>query len=299
MYRRIALPLLLAAWSPLALASFPPCPPRPVHLDSISSPPPVPAPKRFQAWFELVGDGEVLDALAPELDDQGGLPGTGNCRDGEDIRLPGPHTATTIVNIPAMLGPRAGYGQIALPDLRSEPAGYSATWRYEFDIKDVPLPAPKNWVDVIELSFYQSDWPFGSSQHPASVYRVRVLRPTTGAQLLQVIEVRISQDVGYFETPGSEKVVATIALNGGGSITPVALRWSQTVRSVPTGVVDATIEVVGPDGQVAYTAQLPSQWASGLAIGMLNHHAPGLPLGSFPQGAEFENSQLLIEGSGY
>lgn len=296
MSRRVSLTLLLfAAWSPLALA-YPPCPREPVQLTWVSGAPPMPAPNRFRAWFDLIGDAAVLDALAPELRHQGGgLPGTGNCRGGEDIRLPGPHTSTAHIGLPPLMGPRAGYGQIALPDLRSEPAGYGATWRYEFRVGDVPLPAPQNWVDVIELSFHWSG--AGPSEvQSATLYRVRVLRPAAGPQLLQVIEVGDALDTGMMEHFGAEQVVATIPLNGG-SGTPVALRWSQVVRSVPVGYVDATFEVVGPGGQALYTASLPSQWADGLSIGLLNHHAPELADGSFIQGVEFERSQLLIEGS--
>jgi hypothetical protein len=297
MHRRTALPLLLlAVWSPLALA-FPPCPQQPIRVNGVSSIVPDPAPNRFQAWFELIGDDAVLDALAPELRNQGGLPGTGNCRGGEDIQLPGPNTAGTSVGLPAALGPRAGYGLIALPDLRTEPAGYGAIWRYEFNVDDVPLPAPHNWVDVIELTFYRSDWPIHSDD-PASIYRVRVLRPAAGPQLLQVIEIRGPRTVGPFEVGASEQVVATIPLNGAGSSTPVALRWTQTVRSVPAVDIDASLEVIGPGGQALYTAPLPSQWANGLSIGLLNHHAPELPEGSWLQGAQLLHTRLLIEGSG-
>jgi hypothetical protein len=297
MQPRIALPLLLlAAWSPLALA-FPPCPREPIRVDGISNPPPVPAQHRFQAWFDLIGDGAVLDALAPELrQPHGGLPGTGNCRGGEDIRLPGPHTAMPTVGLPAALGPRAGYGLIALPDPRTEPAGYAATWRYAFTVDDVPLPSPHNWVDVVALSFDWSGAVPGEVQ-PATVYRVRVLRPAAGPQLLQVIEIRGARETGHYENLGSEQVVATIPLHGG-SGTPVALRWSQVVRSAPAGAVDTTFEVVGPGGQALYTAALPSQWANGLSVGLLNHHAPELPDGSFIQGVEFGRSELGIEGSG-
>lgn len=297
MSRRTALPLLLlAAWSPLALA-FPPCPQQPVRLNGVSSIVPDPAPNRFQAWFELIGDDAVLDALAPELRHHGGLPGTGNCRDDEDIRLPGPNAAATPVGLPAALGPRAGYGLIALPDLRTEPAGYSATWRYEFSVDDVSLPAPHNWVDVVALSFDRSR-PAPGEVQPATVYRVRVLRPAAGPQLLQVIEVRGPRSVGLFEVGVYEQVVAAIPLNGGGSSTPVALRWTQTVRSVPAGDVDASLEFIGPDGQALYTVPLPSQWANGLSIGLLNHHAPELPEGSWLQGAQLQHTRLLIEGSG-
>lgn len=298
MPRRAAVSLLLlAAWSPLALA-FPPCPREPVQITGSSSPPPAPVPERFRAWFDLVGDSAVLDALAPDLrPPHAGRPGTGNCRGGEDIRLPGPHSAAANVGLPAALGPRAGFGLIALPDLRTEPAGYAATWRYEFTVGDVPLPAPHNWVDVVALSF---DWSGAAPGEglPATVYRVRVLRPAAGPQLLQVIEVSGDSDSGHHERAGAEQVVAIVPLNVG-SGAQLALRWSQVVRSVPAGYVDTTFEVIGPDGQALYTAPLASQWANGLSIGLLNHHAPELPDGSFIPGVEFVRSELRIEGLGF
>jgi hypothetical protein len=323
--RDLPLPLLLAAWPSLALA-FPPCTDGPFRLRVVGEVPATPAPAASQAWYELVGDTEVVQALQPPpMEPDAGLPGTGTCRRDDEIPLPGGHLASTFVGIPASYAVRSGHGLIALPDLRGEPGGTAAGHGLRFVVVNVPLPAPGDWIDVAELALHWNDWPL-ITPHPATLYRIRVLRPAAGPQQVQIIESRRSTNLNELETPMTEQIVATFPLGAEWSRTPISLHWFQVVHSVPimgveyldgagaspdAGMVDGTaltadvpthksyvntqFAIAGPDGAFAYSVELPGQWANSLSIGLLNYHAPSLSASAWVAGARLEDVRLGTE----
>ena len=327
---------LLSLWTPAAFA-FPPCPQQPVEIDPIDGPGPAleSTEPRHQVWYAHVGNAETLSAIVVSEPDNGTLPGTGNCRADSMIPLPGFHSAAPGIGLMAPLAPLAGYGLLALPDLRSEPVGASITYRLNVEVDNTPLAAPGDWVDVMQFIFRWDEWPNGS-QLPSTLYRLRIRQPAADAPILEVIETRAAWNSGNDTAPVSEDVVATIPLNNA-ETTPIALRWFQINRgngegggygfelpiespidtgetkSMETGssdaepgittadvtfddrFFDARFEILGPGDTVLYGVDLTGQWADELWMGLLNHHTPTAAPGVWSAGVLLENSELRIE----
>lgn len=224
---------VLSLWAPVAFA-FPPCPQSPVDIDPLDGAtfnnPDLGAgtEPRHQVWYAYVGNSEVYSVLGEPPVDNSTLPGTGNCRSGDMVPLPGLNVASPQVGLSSSQSPQAGYGVLFLPDLRSEPVGSSITYRLSLDVDNTPLAAAGDWVDVMQFSFRWDEWPNGSNL-PSTLYRLRVRQPATGVPVLQVIETRATWNTSDDTAPTSEAVVATIPLDNGVA-TPISLRWFQINR---------------------------------------------------------------------
>ncbi len=294
MPRRIVLPLLLiAAWSPLALA-FPPCPLEPVDLDPFG-PEVVDGSLRttaswFQGYYALVGDPEVVALIAPAHH----APTTGKCRDRDALPVPADHSDPGSIGLSPSYAPRSGFGIVALPDLRTLRHDLKLVYTLEFHVDNDPLAAIGDWFDVAELRFHWQAEATKPEDEVSAVYRVRKRQDRVGTPTVEIIEVRSEQyGIGLRPPAPVQRTVAAFPMEAGKPNTRVLLRWGQT-RSFagepefgllpPEGAagfltgdadpssVHAWLDFINPQGRAVDSIDLPGQWASELAMGLLNYN---------------------------
>lgn len=295
MHRLLALPLLLlATWSPTASA-FPPCPLEPVDLDPFNlegagSDGAATAPW-FQGYYALVGDPEIVATIAPYH--RG--PTSGKCRDRDPLPVPEDHTDPGDVGLSPSYAPRSGFGIVALPDLSTLKHDLKLVYTLEFHVDNDPLASAGDWFDVAELRFH---WQAGTTKpgHEVSaVYRVRKRQGKSGMPMIEIIEARPGQYSIGLQPPGPvQRLVATLPMDVGKPNTRVLLRWGQVrtfagdqefglpppeggsgfefdIAHTPSSV-DAWLDVVDPQDRIVDSIALPDQWASELAMGLLNYN---------------------------
>jgi len=317
MLKRIAPLILLAAWIPQAHA-FPPCP-----LDPMEYGPPPDAPTTlsssaasdtgtdpwFKASYQFVGDPIIIGQISSgNATESGTNPNTGKCRDNsgspdtDGLPILGAHASQGALELNPRYAPRSGFGIVELPylpqvathDLRVE-------YRLAFAVDNNRLQNASEWLDVVQLDFFRN----GSagmkySNAVSSIYRVRKTQDATGAARLEIIESRSAPGGISSRPPIRDSVVAVIPLQTGEK-TPIALRWTQSAKqriddSAARDEFDIHVvfEVLGPDNQPVYTAQLPGQWASLLSMGLLDYNVAN-PAGYRNDVMEFSDMTLSAE----
>ncbi len=272
------LPLvLMLAWTPAALAAFPPCKPASLEFFDLSAAPP--APLSVAPWFQ---SGYLIY----------GAPGTiesikaGKCKD--QLPIPTPNASSGMMGLKPRLSPISAYGILSLPVLPMISAdGLNLQYRYDFTIDNAPLANAGDWMDVTQLDFAQDhgqDWPI------SSVYRVRKIQ-RGASPLVQVIEVRaVNGGNDTTRPPPVVSIVAEIPVTGINGKTAIALRWTQSAQmpaseveptAAPMYTIHSTMEVLGMSNPsadsadiVIYTSTLPRQWAFALWGGLLDYNAP-------------------------
>lgn len=294
MLKQILSLALLAAWSPAALA-FPPCPLEPVDLDPFG---PEGAqrsdnatPPWFQGYYALMGDPAIVAVIAPSHRE----PKSGKCRDRDPLPVPEDHTDPGDVGLSPSYAPRSGFGIVALPDLGTLKHDLKLVYTLEFHVDNDPLASAGDWFDVAELRFHWQAETTKPGHEVSAVYRVRKRQGKGGMPMIEIIEARPGQYAIGLQPPAPvQRLVATLPMDVGKPNTRVLLRWGQ-VRTFagdpefglppPEGGsgfefdtaltpswVDAWLDVVDPQDRIVDSIALPDQWASELAMGLLNYN---------------------------
>jgi hypothetical protein len=288
---------LLAAWSPAALA-FPPCPLEPVDLEPLDAPGAgepggtnaVDTAPWFRGVYALVGDSTVLAAIRPFSP----YPKSGKCRDRDALPVPDDHSNPGFVGLSPGYAPRSGFGIVALPDLRKLERDLTVVYTLEFSVDNTALASIGDWFDVAELRFQSQQDIRLPEKKVSAVYRVRKRHGRNDMPTIEIIEARAEQYTIGPEPRATQRIVAAFPMEPGKPSTRVLLRWGQ-VRSFagdgefglpppegasgfetdigdPASSVDAWLEVVDPQDDVVDRIALPGQWASELAMGLLNYN---------------------------
>lgn len=293
MFRRVLPLVLLAVWSPMALA-FPPCPIEPVDLDpfgpegaegGVSTTAPW-----FRGYYALVGDPAIVAAIAPAHRE----PKSGKCRDRDSLPVPADHWHSGNVGLSPSYAPRSGFGIVALPDIGTLHHDLKLVYTLEFHVDNDPLASAGDWFDVAELRFHWQAETTKPGDEVSAVYRVRKRQGKGGMPMIEIIEARPGQySIGLQPPAPVQRLVATLPMDVGKPNTRVLLRWGQ-VRTFagdqefglppPEGgsgfefdtaltpsSVDAWLDVVDPQDRTVDSIALPDQWASELAMGLLNY----------------------------
>jgi hypothetical protein len=302
MSKRILSLALIAAWSPAALA-FPPCPLEPVDLGPLNPGPldlgdigesgatsAATAPW-FRGVYALVGDPAIVHAIQPFNH----RPTTGKCRDRDVLPVPENHSDTGSFGLSPSYAPRSGFGIVALPDMRKVEQNITVIYTLEFKVDNDPLASIGDWFDVAELRFQWQAGTHKSGKEVSAVYRVRKRHGSNGTSMIEIIEARTSPMwIGPQPPDGTQRMVAAFPMEDGKPSTRVLLRWGQvrsfaqgaefglppsegasgleTDTSDPLSAVDAWLEVVDPQDRTVDNIALPGQWASELAMGLLNYN---------------------------
>lgn len=311
--RRLALALMLAlAWVPNAYA-FPPCPREPVELVPLEESNPTGSPgvpHWYKGFHALVGNPDVTGGLArwtagdnaPYLPD---APTNGKCHD--RLPIPGDNAASGSVSLTPTYPEGAGFGVVALPDLRYNTAkDLGIRYTLAFSVDGQSLVEAGEWLDIAQLEFHWNA--IDDVKDPdavSTVYRIRKTQYEKAGPTIEVVEVRLPYLAVGARPPIFEHVVATIPMQEGGNATRVGLRWSQIVGdpvdpadsgeiTLPIGPdpettssvgaiiigppivtkseVASHLQVLGPGGNILYSIPLPGQWANSLSMGLLDYN---------------------------
>lgn len=325
MYKR-CLPLALAlalAWAPNAYA-FPPCPREPIVLTSLDESGEVPTnvPHWYKGQYGLVGNPLVIGGLArwtaeDEALDSSPSPKNGKCHD--RLPIPGDNVGSGSISLTPTYPDGAGFGIVALPDLRYNTAsGLRLRYTLGFSVDNLRLVEAGEWLDIAQVEFRWNE--IDDQKDPAAIstmYRVRKTQLEKDRLAIEVIEVRTPYIATGSRPPVFERVVATIPVAEDTSATPIALRWSQVATTPKDGGdvlsgndiiigppiitkndVSSHLEVIGPDNRVLYGIPLPGQWANSLSMGLLNYNIGKASDYSGRYGAEMMGTSLCAETMG-
>lgn len=337
--RRLALALMLAlAWVPTAYA-FPPCPRQPVELvplegaNSIGS---SGTPHWYRGFHALVGNPTVTGGLARWTADDNApysphAPSNGKCHD--RLAIPGDNAASGSVSLTPSYPDGAGFGVVALPDLRyNTQKDLAIRYTLAFTVDDRALVETGEWLDIAQLEFrWNAIDDIKDPNAVSAMYRIRKIQLEKDRLLLEVIETRVPYIASGQRPPVFEHVVATIPVQQGGNATRVGLRWAQVVGdpvdpadsgeiTLPIGPdpetassggdiiigppistkseVASRLEVIGPGGNVLYGIQLPGQWANSLSMGLLDYNIGKESDYANRLGAEMIDTALCAETTG-
>lgn len=282
--RRI-LPLALAlAWAPASHA-FPPCPSRPLELipaNDSSSTVIGPTSPWAVGYYGVLGN---VEAFAP-------LPHIGSsdapiskCRDRVLVALD--HASNGVIGMQPKYAPEAGYGLIALPELRYIAQPLNLRYTFSASIDGRRLPQSGSWVDALQLSFFWSSAPSPAAATSA-VYRLRKRQGTDQRPEISIIESRPAHP---------DRIVATLHPPGADLSVPLHLHWE--ARTVSPGAstsgaghasvasasgtdeqqdvviwnVDSALEVRDDQNTLLYRIELPGQAPYELQMGLLDYNA--------------------------
>jgi hypothetical protein len=310
---RCILPLALAlAWSPASHA-FPPCPSSPLELIPIDDASGIAADPTSIAW--AVGYYSVLgkaEAFAPFPEVVGTTEPISKCRDRVQVALD--HVSNGGIGMQPKYAPEAGYGLIALPELRYSAQPLNLHYAFSASVDGRSLPQAGSWVDSLQLSFF---WSSAPSPVPSAVYRLRKSQETGQAPKISIVESRPAHP---------DRIVATLSPSAGNLSVPLQLRWeARTVspdsstnaagnasvaaasgtdeeQGVVTWNVDSALEVRDGQNTLLYRIELPNQAPYELQMGLLDYNAinvgnyrdpllldmeaTGLSVGALAQGIE-------------
>lgn len=321
----LALALALG-WVPTAFAEMPPCPKQPLRVDPLqraSASSSSSTPYWYMSFYELLGNPLVVGAIQGEsgsglTPESATITKAGKC----EVRVPVPleHASSGSVALNPVYPEGAGFGIVALPDLRySTTSGMRVRYTLGFSVDNHKLAEAGEWLDIAQLEFRWNE--IDEHKDPAAVsavYRVRKTQLEKDRLAIEVIEVRTPYIASGSRPPVFERVVATIPVAADTSATPIALRWSQVI-STPEGDKesgDATatgsiiigpptletknevashLEVIGLGGRVLYGTPLHGQWANSLSMGLLNYNIGKESDYSDRYGAEMTATSLCAE----
>ena len=340
--RRLALALMLAlAWVPTAYA-FPPCPREPLELVPLEGSNPTgstSAPHWYKGFHALVGNPAVTGGLARwtpggESVSVGNAPSNGKCHD--RLPSPGDNAASGSVSLTPSYPDGAGFGVVALPDLRyNTEKDLGIRYTLAFTVDEQAMVEAGEWLDIAQLEFRWTA--IDGIKDPAAVsamYRIRKTQLQKDRLVLEVIETRVPYIGSGQRPPVFEHVVATIPVEEGGNATRVGLRWAQVVGD-PVESIDPTdageitlpigpdpettssggaivigppivtksdvashLQVVGPGGNILYSILLPGQWANSLSMGLLDYNIGKESDYANRFGAEMIDTALCAETTG-
>jgi hypothetical protein len=323
MYKR-CLPLALAlAWASNAYA-FPPCEREPLELVPLdgSGAAPTNVPHWYTGLYGLVGNPLVIGGLTRWTADgdsvnSGKAPSNGKCHD--RLPIPGDNAASGSVSLTPSYPDGAGFGVVALPDLRyNTTSDLRIRYTLAFSVDNQRLVEVGEWLDIAQLEFRWNE--IDDHKDPAAVsavYRIRKTQSEKDGLTIEVIEVRVPYVATGSRPPVFERVVATIPAAEDVSATPIALRWSQVTSTPQDGTesgeaistgniiigppsttkneVVSHLEVLGPTGGVLYGIPLHGQWANSLSMGLLNYNIGKESDYSGRYGAEMMGTSLCAE----
>jgi hypothetical protein len=329
MLKRVLPLVLFAAWAPAALAApaFPPCAIEPLDLDpldgdTVSGSPSSSGPW-FRGWYVLVGDPTVINSMraggaAASLPDN-----KQKCDNRSALPVPKDHLGNSYIGIAPVYAPHAGFGIIALPDLRTATTDLGIRHRLDFSIDNAPLAHDDEWFDVIQLHFQwqQSSSP-GKAPSTSAIYRVRKHQlGKSGTPTFELLEARAAYWGGpHARPPIFERVVATLPVDDGSDNTQLSLRLSQAAKAIgqgnefglppdnttelsesvedtpaPTAIVDSWLEIFDANGNLLTRVDLPGQWMSELSIGLLDYRVGDASAYPNGHGVEMSNVALSAE----
>ncbi len=275
MMRHVFCLAILIAWAPVVLA-FPPCPMAPLEVGPLNGPEaPGIQSASVDPWhkskYVLAGHPSVI----VQMNDAsiGHIPNSGVCR-ADSVNVVNSHTSAGLIHLKPVHASLGGFGTVILPEMPAVAFdGLQVPYTLEFKIDNAPLAMIGGWIDVLQLDFLYSG--STTAEKPSSVYRLRKRQPTSGPAMLEVIESRA--DPKGRESDGlalADRIVATIALQGNGGSTAIALRWTQHA-AMPTQYtgrlrVDSILEIIGPTGSTSIA--LPDEWVSTFSMGLLDYN---------------------------
>ncbi|GAA4797365.1 hypothetical protein [Lysobacter hankyongensis] len=248
--RRLALALMLAlAWVPTAYA-FPPCPREPLELVPLDGSNPTAstgAPHWYKGFHALVGNPVVIGGLARWTADDDSQaspfpdsPTNGKCHD--RLPIPGDNAASGSVSLTPSYPDGAGFGVVALPDLRyNTEQDLGVRYTLAFTVDDQAMIEAGEWLDIAQLEFrWNAIDDIKDPDAVSAMYRIRKAQPEKDRLVLEVIETRVPYIASGQRPPVFEHVVATIPVQQGGNATRVGLRWAQVVGDPvePVGDID-------------------------------------------------------------
>lgn len=287
MIKRILPLMLLAAWIPQAHA-FPPCPRAPMVLEAAESgapqTPDTDAAPWFKASYQFIGDRMVVDHIDSATD-----PDTGKCRDRDGLPVLEANASAGRLQLNPAFAPKSGFGMVDLPYMPLVAIdGLRVEYRLRFAIDNRVFLDQGDWVDLLQLDFFRSD--STETKYPnalSSVYRLRKAQRNMGHASIEVVESRDFPGDIAIKPPLFDRVVASIPLQNFSGQTAIGLRWTQVANrragdgtilpifNPPTFAgydIDTILEVLGPNGAVLYSAQLPGEWASTFSMGLLDYN---------------------------
>ncbi len=309
MIRRLVPLALLAAWIPQAHA-FPPCPLEPMEY----GPPPGEiaasntlgavvdqAEPWFKASYSFAGDPAILDRIRRgSATDIGDEPSSGKCELPDALPVLDAHVSGGLLHLDPAYAPASGFGIIDLPYLPEVSTdGLNVEYRLRFSVDNDHLEDPDHWLDVAQLDFFRN----GSAgmkyaEAISSVYRVRKTQHNSHAAI-EIIESRAATPGIDTKPVRMDRLVATILLKSGQTHTVITLRWIQTAKKNndkslfhDSYDIDSVFDVLGPNDEMLYTAQLPDQWASLLSMGLLDYNVSDI--GAYEEGPAVVLSKMTL-----
>ena len=305
--RRI-LPLALAlAWAPASHA-FPPCPSNPLELIPVNDHSGTVADPTSAAWavgyYGVLGE---IEAFAPLPHMEGSDAPVSKCRDRVLVALD--HASNGVIGMLPKYAPEAGYGLIALPELRYTAQPLNLRYTFSASIDGRRLPQSGSWVDALQLSFFWSSAPSPATATSA-VYRLRKSQGTDGGPEISIIESRPAHP---------DRIVATLHPPGTDLSVPLHLHWeARTVspgdstsgaghtsdasgsgtdeqQGVVIWNVDSALEVRDEQNALLYRIELPGQAPYELQMGLLDYNA--IDVGNYrdPLMLDMEGTGLRVE----
>lgn len=275
--------------------AFPPCPVAPLDLsplDTVASRPlPGATAPWFQALYTLVGSAAIISSLTPDDD----LPNSGKCTRDDWLPTPESNDSTGVIQLRPHYAPAGGFGLIALPELPAIAApGLKMRYRADFSVDNGRLPHDSEWIDLAQLEFLRNAARPGkpgtaAPESLASVYRARKKAYRLGPPVLEIIESNAAVGNIHGARPGaSDRVIASIPLDGPAGRTALSLQWRQRVVGTDAvgttaataapdfaggrQIIDSQLEVIAADGTVLSSRSLPGQWASTFSMGLIDYH---------------------------
>lgn len=313
MIKRLAPLALLAAWIPQAHA-FPPCPLDPMEYGpppgeaasagdaSVTTESAVRTAPWFKADYHFIGNPAILNLIAPQSADGTAIePERAKCRDPNALPVLASHTSSGILQLSPDYAPMSGFAVIDLPYLPHVATdGLNIEYRLRFTVDNKPLQDPEDWLDIAQLDFHRN----GSagmkySQAVATIYRVRKIQRNRSDASIEIIESRVDSSDIATRPPLSDRVVAVIPLPSDQPSSAIGLRWTQRATQLNDDNIvydefdiDGLFEVLGPNDQLLYSAQLPGQWASLASIGLLDYNIQDISMYENGEVAEVRSMTL-------
>ncbi len=290
MIRSLLIFTLLLASIPNAHAA-PPCPKAPVVLTQLSDPSTpivLSALPWFNARYTQVDTANMLPSLQAPW-----LVNTGKCRKDDSLIIPENRASSGRVGIHPLYATRAAFGMVVLPEMPSIPASdLQVKYTLSFTVDNTLLADGNDWLDILQLDFLTADTsPINGTAAASSLYRLRkITNGKSGLPMLQMIESRPANDSACdihsnclpCLACNTDRVVASIPLQGLNNVTPIALRWTThnmevsssigQATSVGSRIIHSVLEILGPNNVVMYTVTLPNEWANTFSMGLLDYN---------------------------
>lgn len=286
----VALSLLVFASPALA---FPPCPRAPLNLVPVEGEASEAEPW-YEAQYAIVGDPNLIEAIASSESNSQDNPYSGKCSDSSTVPVPAPNASTGAIGVSPSYAPISAFAAIALPDWSAAtPKKRVAVYTFDFAVDDTPLPSGA-WIDLLQLELRSGsgEQTQGMQIQTGTFYRLRKLSTYRFPAALALIESRPSDSI---EKPRIDRIVALMPMEDISGATTVRLRWTQTVAIVAPTRIDTTVAFFDDGKLPIYEAKLENQWADVLSMGLLDYNLDAMPQAAPSPQLIFRKMELSAE----